>query len=124
LNITEKLVDTSNGILYSNLIPEYIASDNTTFYYIQYTVDNNGDIQRKKFSLLTELFLKLCKNRNYQGNFKNISSLILLFLSMYKKNYPVDIFFKKKFGTLETKGDALAIKRILKQELRKTSPTL
>lgn len=85
---------------------------------------NNGDIQRKKFSLLTELFLKLCKNRNYEGNFRNISSLILLFLSMYKKNYPVDIFFKKKFRTLETKGDALVIKRILKQELRKTSPTL
>ena len=85
---------------------------------------DNRNIQKKKFSLLTELFLKLCTNKNCKGKFKNLSSLILLLLNLYKKNYPVDIFSKRKSGILETKGNSSEIKRILKQELRKTNPKI
>jgi len=85
---------------------------------------DNADIQKKKFSLLTELFLNLCTNKNCKGNFRNFSSLILLFLNLYKKNYPVDIFSKAKTRNLETKRSVSKFKHILKQELRSTSPIL
>ena len=78
---------------------------------------DNREIQKKKFSLLTELFLKLCTNKNYKNNFRNLSSLILILLSLYKKNYPVDIFSKEKHRNPETKRDTSEFKRILKQEL-------
>ena len=84
----------------------------------------NNDIQKKKFLLLSELFFKLCINKNYRNNFRNFSSLILLLLSLYKKNYPVDIFFKGKIKNREAKRNSSEIKRILKQELRKTSPII
>lgn len=77
----------------------------------------NGDIQKKKFSLLTELFLNLCTNKNSKGNYRNFSSLILLLLNLYKKNYPIDIFSKEKSRKTETKRDTSEFKRILKQEL-------
>ncbi len=85
---------------------------------------DNADIQKKKFSLLTELFLNLCTNKNCKGNFRNFSSLILLFLNLYKKNYPVDIFSKEKTKNLETKRSISEFKRILKQELRSLLPIL
>ena len=83
---------------------------------------NNGDIQKKKFSLLTELILNLCANKNYKGDFRNFSSLILLFLSCYKKNYPIDIFSKGKSGNSETEKARLEFKCILKRELRNNNP--
>ena len=83
---------------------------------------DNADIQKKKFLLLTELFLNLCTNKNSKGNFRNFSSLILLFLNLYKKNYPVDIFSKENTRNPETKKDISESKRILKQELRRISP--
>ena len=83
---------------------------------------DNGDIQRKKFSLLTELILKLCNNKNYKANFKNVSSLILLFLNFYKKNYPIDIFSKIKNRNPETERGISEIQRRLKEELRSTNP--
>ena len=86
---------------------------------ITYTeLPDNKEIQKKKFSLLTELFLKLCTNKNYVSNFRNFSSLILILLNLYKKNYPVDIFSKETKRNLEIKKDNLEFKRILKQELR------
>ena len=78
---------------------------------------NESQVQKNKFALLSELLLKLCTNRNIEESFKNLTSLILLFLNVYKKNYPIDVF------TVETKEDqlkeqdALKIKHILKQEL-------
>ena len=85
---------------------------------------DNREIQKKKFLLLTELFLKLCTNKNYVSNFRNFSSLILILLNLYKRNYPIDIFSKEKFEILETKRDASEFKHILKQELRNSSPLL
>ena len=85
---------------------------------------DNRDIQKIKFSLLTELFLNLCTNKNSKGNFKNVSSLILLLLNLYKKNYPIDIFSKQENGNPKTKRGISDLKRILKQELRSTTPTL
>ena len=75
------------------------------------------DIQKRKFSLLTELFLKLCTNKNCKSKFKNISSLILLLLNLYKKNYPIDIFSNVKNGNLEIIKETSEFKRILKLEL-------
>ncbi len=92
---------------------------------ITYTeLPDNKEIQKKKFSLLTELFLKLCTNKNYVSNFRNFSSLISILLNLYKKNYPIDIFSKEKRRNLETKRNASEFKRILKQELRNSKPLL
>ncbi|MHA1234416.1 MAG: hypothetical protein ACTSQL_04935 [Promethearchaeota archaeon] len=85
---------------------------------------DNREIQKKKFSLLTELFLKLCTNKNYVSNFRNISSLILILLNLYKRNYPIDIFSKDKIEILETKRDTSEFKYILIQELRNSRPLL
>jgi len=82
----------------------------------------NGNIQKKKFSLLTELFLNLCTNKNSRGNFKNFSGLIILLLNLYKKNYPVDIYSKQENENPKTKRRNSEFKRILKQELRSFSP--
>ena len=74
-------------------------------------------IQKNKFALLSELLLNLCTSRNMKGNFKNLTSLILLFLNVYRKNYPVDVY---SVGIKENhlkEYDYLKIKRILKQEL-------
>ena len=84
---------------------------------------DNRDIQKKKFSLLTELFLKLCKNKNFKENFRNLTSLILLFLNFYKKSYPVDIFSKEKNRNSETEKKISEFKHMLKGELRSTRPT-
>jgi hypothetical protein len=53
---------------------------------------DEDQIQKNKFTLLSELLLKLCTSRNIKSNFKNLTSLILLFLIMYKKNYPLDVY--------------------------------
>ena len=85
-------------------------------------IPNDRGIQKKKFLLLTELFIKLFNSKNYRANFKNISSLILLLLNFYKKNYPVDIFSKDKNRNPETEKEISEIKQKLKQELRSLNP--
>lgn len=74
------------------------------------------EIQKKKFLLLTELLLKLCTTRNIRSNFKNLTSLILLFLNIYKKNYPVDVYSKGTKKNLLGEQESLKFKSILKQE--------
>ena len=78
------------------------------------------EIQKKKFLLLTELLLQLCTTRNIRSNFKNLTSLILLFLNIYKKNYPVDIYSKGMKKNLLDEQENLRFKSILKQELLTT----
>jgi len=73
-------------------------------------------IQKKKFLLLTELLLKLCTTRNIRSNFKNLTSLILLFLNIYKKNYPVDVYSNGTKKNLLGEQESLKFKSILKQE--------
>ncbi|MFX1502974.1 MAG: hypothetical protein ACFFDH_18585 [Promethearchaeota archaeon] len=53
---------------------------------------NDTQVQKTKFALLSELLLKLCSARNIKSNFKNLTSLILLFLNTYRKNYPIDVY--------------------------------
>ena len=74
------------------------------------------EIQKKKFLILTELLLKLCTTRNIKSNFKNLTSLILLFLNIYKKNYPVDVYSKGTNKNLLGEQESLKFKSILKQE--------
>ena len=83
---------------------------------------DDNKVQKKKFLLLTELFIKLCNSKNYRANFKNLSSLILLLLNFYKKNYPVDIFSKAKNRNTETEKEISDVKQKLKQELRNFNP--
>jgi len=74
-------------------------------------------VQKSKFSLLSELLLKLCTSRNIRGNFKNLTSLILLFLNIYKKNYPLDVYSLDRKEPQLKEQDYLKIKSVLKQEL-------
>jgi hypothetical protein len=77
----------------------------------------NKQVQKNKFALLSELLLKLYTSRNIRSNFKNLTSLILLFLNVYKKNYPLDIYTKETKEIQLKEQEELNIKHILKQEL-------
>ncbi len=85
-------------------------------------MSNEGQVQKKKFTLLSELLLKLCTSRNVRSNFKDLTSLILLFLNMYKKNYPIDIYSADTKESQLKPQCNLAIKRILQQELISSKP--
>ncbi|NVM17036.1 MAG: hypothetical protein HWN80_04920 [Candidatus Lokiarchaeota archaeon] len=74
-------------------------------------------VQKNKFTLLSELLLKLCTSRNIKSNFKNLTSLILLFLNINKKNYPIDVYSVDTKESQLKVLEELKIKRILKQEL-------
>ena len=74
-------------------------------------------VQKNKFALLSELLLKLCITRDIRSNFKNLTSLIILFLNIYKKNYPVDIYSKGAKKNHLGELDVIKFKSLLKQEL-------
>lgn len=74
-------------------------------------------VQKSKFSLLSELLLKLCTSRNIRGYFKNLTSLILLFLNIYRKNYTIDVYSLDRKEPQLKEQDYLKIKSVLKQEL-------
>jgi len=79
---------------------------------------DEDQIQKNKFTLLSELLLKLCTSRNIKSNFKNLTSLILLFLNMYKKNYPLDVYSPDTKEIQVKYQESLNIKHILKQEFQ------
>ena len=80
-------------------------------------MSDDFEVQKNKFALLSELLLKLCTSRNMKSNFKNLTSLLLLFLNMYRKNYPLDVYTADSIQKLAKKQEDLNIKRILRQEL-------
>ena len=53
---------------------------------------DNQKIQKCKYILISELVYELFENRNCQNCYINISNLIILFLTAFEKNYPIDIF--------------------------------
>jgi hypothetical protein len=73
-------------------------------------------VQKNKFALLSELLLKLCTTQDIRSNFKNLTSLIILFLNVYKKNYPVDIYSKGSKKNHLGELDDVKFKSLLKQE--------
>lgn len=77
----------------------------------------DNQVQKSKFKLLSDLLLILCTSRNVKSNFKDLTSLILLFLNMYKKNYPIDVYSPDRKESQLKLQDNLKIKRILRQEL-------
>jgi hypothetical protein len=79
-------------------------------------MNDEAQVQKNKFALLSELLLKLCTSRNIKSNFKNLTSLILLFLNTYRKNYPLDIFALDRKEIQLVEQNNLHIKRILKKE--------
>ena len=80
-------------------------------------MNEEAQVQKNKFALLSELLLKLCTSRNIRENFKNLTSLILLFLNTYRKNYPLDVFTVDRKEIHVKEQENLRIKQILKQEL-------
>jgi hypothetical protein len=79
---------------------------------------DEGQVQKNKFTLLSELLLKLCTSRNIRSNFKNLTSLILLFLNIYKKNYPIDVYSPGKKEIQLKDQENINIKHILQQEFQ------
>ncbi len=79
-------------------------------------------VQKSKFTLLSDLLLKLCTSRNVKSNFKDLTSLILLFLNMYRKNYPIDIYSASTKESQLKPHDNLILKHILRQELINSNP--
>lgn len=78
---------------------------------------NEKEVQRNKFILLSDLLLKLCTSRNIKSNFKNLTSLILVLLNVYKANYPLDVYTTDTKEIKLKKQENQQIKHILKQEL-------
>ena len=79
---------------------------------------DHKQVQKNKFALLSELLFKLCTSRNMKSNFKNLTSLILLFLNIYKKSYPIDVYSVDKKEIKAKDQDYLNVKHILKQEFQ------
>ena len=79
-------------------------------------------VQKSKFTLLSDLLLKLCTSRNVKSSFKDLTSLIILFLNMYRKNYPIDVYSGDIKGSQLKPEDNLNIKRIIRQELINSNP--
>lgn len=78
---------------------------------------NEKEVQRNKFILLSDLLLKLCTSRNIKSSFKNLTSLILVLLNVYKENYPLDVYSTDTKEIKLKKQENQQIKHILKQEL-------
>ena len=85
-------------------------------YYLADSLDKN-QLQKQKFALLSKLIRELCASRDSKTRFTNLSSLIILLLNLYKKNYPLDKF-SLTVSKLEksNRKNNLEFKRILKDE--------
>jgi hypothetical protein len=57
------------------------------------TKKENIKYQKCKFELISELVSKLFKYKNSKDTFRNISNLIILSLTAFDNEYPVDIYF-------------------------------
>ena len=76
---------------------------------------NKIAVQKRKFKFLNELVSDLFYHRNSIKSYKNISSLILLFLHFQNKIYPIEIYSRNLEDLKEKKRKCL--KSILKREL-------
>jgi hypothetical protein len=73
--------------------------------------------QQQKFALLSKLFKDLCSSRNSKSKFKNITSLIILLLNLYKINYPLDKYSKMEENTHQlNEKSKVEFKKILCKE--------
>ena len=57
------------------------------------TKKENIKYQKCKFELISELVSKLFTHKNSQGAFRNISNLIILSLTAFESEYPLDTYF-------------------------------
>ena len=74
--------------------------------------------KKGKFKLLSYLIKELCSYQNSKLRFNNISSLIILFLNLYKKNYPLDICSNDENKPSKLAGEnSSEFKRIIRSEL-------
>ena len=73
-------------------------------------------IQKCKFELISELVNDLFKHKNCRDCFINISNLIILFLTVFEKDSPFDIYSEYEEENSIEKDDEY--KQILKRENR------
>jgi len=76
----------------------------------------NGEIQRKKFNLLSKLILDLCEKRKSINNVKEISSFLVLLLNIYKKKYPLDTYSSEINTTRNNELLSKKLIQVLRQE--------
>jgi hypothetical protein len=71
IKVSEKYLDETQGILYSNLLSEFATSGDYTVYYVKYVVNNNGNVQT---------FVDLLDNQNVYriADFEDLTPLLTL----------------------------------------------
>lgn len=74
-------------------------------------------VQKQKYALLTYLLKGLCTSKNLRQRFTNFSSLIILLLCLYKKNYPLDTFSEMDTHSQSNCEGNSEFKRILSREM-------
>jgi hypothetical protein len=82
---------------------------NTEDYFI------NGEIQKKRFVLLSKLVTDLFHCKNSAACVQNVSSLIVLILNIYNEKFPVDIYSNGRANSIKNRNNTF--KRILKDNL-------
>ena len=75
---------------------------------------DNKNIQRCKYNLISELVSTLFTYKNCKDCYINISNLIILFLTAFEKNNPIDIY--TEYHTTKPREIDAGRKAILKEE--------
>ena len=78
------------------------------------------EYQKFKFEFISDLFSKLFKYKNSKTVFTNISSLILLSLTAFNNEYPIDIY--SGFEEQSINEVSPEYRKILKQEFEQQIP--
>ena len=105
LNLQEKPVKRyCQNFIQKKLIPEKLLGS-----------EDKGELQRRKFKLLSELINDLFKYKDSQRCYISISNLVIMCLISFDEDQPIDVFSEKKSCKSRNKNDEL--KKILTREL-------
>ncbi len=75
----------------------------------------DGDIQKRRFELLSKLVTDLFNCKNSALCVHNISNLIILILNIYSEKFPVDLYSNGRTNSIKKSNKN--VKRILKENL-------
>ena len=76
---------------------------------------NEKELQKKKFKLISQLIEDLYKNKNSREHFNLISNQLILLLTLSNQKKPFDIFFEEAEDHLKDASDIFG--DILRSEL-------
>lgn len=93
---------------------KYMKKLDRSLKYIELHKFDKEKIQKMKFKLISELIVKLFKYKNCKESYANISSLIVLFLTIFEENYPIDIYNVSNEDNLSE--NYIIYRNILKEE--------